>query len=222
MKRFFLCGVLLGLALCFAGCSGGEEQGNTEPSCPHTYTEWLHDEKVHYQICPLCGQRHDEEEHRFIQAYGQAYSLKTGDASAIVRVFSEEKGASVKEIWVYTGPSAGTLRVSRAATENGGYYSFNDLVLDGLAGWKQVPLEGEISLTSYPFFRLTAIGEEISVREIAFLGGEEGGELSLLNAESQKGALLDCRQFPGARRICRVCEYEETSGSTRPAFSPAR
>lgn len=211
--RILIAGLALLMAFGFSGCGKTEEQSGNEPPvnpCEHPYTEWISGEDTHYQECPICGQRHDEEPHRYVNFYGQSYTLRE-NATAMVRVSCPENMDGqffIREIWVYVGPSSAELQLGRGTTASSKFYDYNDLVLTGKSGWYEVELNTPLNGSVYPYFRLMAVGGEIPLREIVFLGGAEG-EAELLPVQAEKvHALVDCQQKPDSLYACEVCGKE--------------
>lgn len=218
MKRFMIFGLELALFIGLAGCGGGTGGGpvdEQDPPCEHPYTEWVQGEETHYQICPNCGQKHDEDPHRFVNVYGDTCIVRS-NRDPMVRVTVPAdigEGVALKEVWVFVESERDTLRLAWATNTNGAFTNGKDLsVVDG--GWLKYDIEERFSNVSlYSCFRLEAKSADITVREIVFLGQKEsGGDLILLDAapitdESgyKPSGLTDCQQFPGERFACQVC-----------------
>lgn len=209
--RSFIAGLSLAAALLFAGCGGDPaptESGDPPvPPCDHPYTEWIAGEETHYQICPVCGQKHDEDPHRFENIYGLSYTLKK-DATAMVRVAPAEEPFAVREVWVYVGASEATLRLGHGTNSQSSFYNADELVLTGKGGWFEIELSSPVSYPLYPYFRLQAVGGDITVREIVFFGSAEGEENAIIPmaaVNTAHSALVDCPQNPGEEIACTVC-----------------
>lgn len=213
VKRFLIAGLFITLLAGLAGCG-------TAPAevCEHEQSgEWIQGEDTHYQICPKCGQKHDEEPHKRINAFGDICVIKS-NRPATLRIDVPE-GADgdirMREVWLYVAPERDTLRLSCATSVNGTFANGKDIsVAEG--GWIKYEVPENLSRPDlYKFYRLEAKSADITVREIVFLGGAAGGELILMDAVPMNdgsgysfAGLTDCRQFPASKFVCSVCGKE--------------
>lgn len=214
--RLLIGGLALVLALGLAGCGGaqppaGQQEEPPANTCDHPYSDWISGEDTHYQICPLCGEKHDEEAHRYVNYCGLSYTLKEGAEGAIVRL-SLPAGTTrylVNTVWVYVGPSQGaTLCLARGTYSSSSFYNSNDFELTGKAGWYELKLGAPIPCTVYRYFSVQAKGGDIALREIVFFGGEEGTSNEIIPATAEANAhkgLVDCPQQPDSLYACEVC-----------------
>lgn len=217
MKRLMIFGLMLALSVGLAGCGGKTPGGEVEQPCEHEFSGWIQGDKTHYQICPLCGEKHDEEEHRYENIYGTTCVVKSNRPTMVYVTVPKDVGETVrlKEAWVFVTAERDTLRLAWSLQRDGTFGNGADLsVAEG--GWLSYKIPDNFSnLDLYKFFRLEAKSADITVREIVFLGQKEsGGDLILLNAEPVKmngdtpNGLTDCQQLPGQRFACTVCGKE--------------
>ena len=215
-------------SLGFAGCKP-ETPPEPTPEHTHTFSDWMTDEKNHWRECTECHEKLVEQAHSFDNVTGFEYPAYTGDDPKympMLHVTAPEGKTGeiyIKEVWVCLTPKEGaTLRVAYSTYDGGTFASHVDIPADQ-GGWTQAVFpRGGLPLKTYSYFRLQAVDESFTIREIVLIARDEAGEgepflMKLENVgegnngqegERRKG-LIDEQQFPNEKRECTVCHYPE-------------
>lgn len=224
MKHKIIALAAVAAAICMAaGFAACKPQG-TEPEHEHSYGDWISGPETHWRECETCHEKFAEAKHSYRNVVGQNYTVYLNGSmpNPILRLSAEGSSNEVlvKEVWVCVQSETASLRVSYSASE-GGTFASNAEIPAGSSGWTKAgfPAAGML-LSAASYFRLDAVGSDITVQEIVFLGCRTDAEeeLFLLTPEivgatgqeynRQKG-LIDAQQFPNEKRECYLCHYPE-------------
>ena len=229
-RRFFAVAGTLAVTLFvsfgFAGCKPSEPDPEPEPPHSHVFSDWLTDEEKHWQECTVCHQILIENTHTFDNVTGFEYPAYLDATMPMLRVTTPADKTGevyIKEVWAcLTKKEGASLRVAYSPNPEGTFAGYVDISAEE-GGWTKMSFPNAgLRAKLYSYFRLQAVGDSLTVREIIFFGSDEEGKETyfLMNVENtgpdfsgqegnrQKG-LIDEQQFPNEKRECTVCHYPE-------------
>lgn len=230
--RFFAVAAVIAATFCVSlGLAGCKPETPAETPHEHTFSDWLSNEQRHWRECTICHQELTGSAHSFDNVTGYEYPAYQRTATQNLPILhatapegkEEELGEIyIREAWVCLTPKEGaTLRVAYSTGVGGTFASYADVSADK-GGWVKVTFPQALRLKTYSYFRLQALEDNITVREIVIFGSDKEGKaepflMELANVgDSNKGqegerrkGLIDMQQLPNEKRECTVCGYPE-------------
>ena len=220
-------GVTFGVCLGMAGC----KPDDTEPEPhEHVYGDWIQGPETHWRECEICHSKFGEITHTYRNVAGLTYTIRETAKEETLPVLHvsapddmDARNVYIKKVGVCAESGTAGLRVSYSTTRGGTFASSVEFPADsfpaGSGVWKEVEFSGAgLRLATYSYFRLQAVGGDITVHEIVFLASDEDGNTQLFlltpevdgatgQAASSQKRLIDMQQFPNEKQECYLCHY---------------